>query len=191
LFFFVGWFYLIKFFIAVESFGVLIRIIFKMAFDFFQFLILYVILTIGFSGALTLITKHYLYGYRSIPWTALELFRYTVGDYDFALIFSTFDTAAIIIVVVYVVVSYVLLINLLIAMMNDSYSKVTDLAKQQFRVGQLGLVLFYKGAYFGKNDEDTKIQADTNLFSSSNFDAKEKESVELKVVEKNYRPIDR
>lgn len=104
------------------------------------------------SSALTDTSSHRVRGpgcrttdsnYNSLYFTCLELFKFTIGmgdlefteNYDFKAVF-------IILLLAYVILTYILLLNMLIALMGETVNKIAQESKNiwKLQVGQLQLL---------------------------------------------------
>ena len=116
-----------------ETIGPLIKIVGKMAMDFFSFIILYIILTVMFAtvGNLNFIfdTQYFEGFFQSI----LTVIDASLGNYNFALFDSVRDplmqTTGKIYMMVMVVAFNILLINLIIAILANTYNIFDERSK--------------------------------------------------------------
>lgn len=124
---------LLRFLSINQSLGELVIMVAAMMYELVYFIVLYLVSLIGFSICL----RGLFYGesdYSSNSSTALTVFSIAFGNYDFS--FSATNSAVnvlgVLLVVVIIVFTSVLLINLLIAQMTNSYQRVKDEAFREW-----------------------------------------------------------
>uniref|UniRef100_A0A8C9A290 Transient receptor potential cation channel subfamily V member 1 n=1 Tax=Prolemur simus TaxID=1328070 RepID=A0A8C9A290_PROSS len=153
-----GWTNMLYYTRGFQQMGIYAVMIEKMILrDLCRFMFVYVIFLFGFSTAVvTLIedgknnsvstesTSHKLRGhgcrpsdssYNSLYSTCLELFKFTIGmgdlefteNYDFKAVF-------IILLLVYVILTYILLLNMLIALMGETVNKIAQESKNIWKL---------------------------------------------------------
>ncbi|XP_038670639.1 transient receptor potential cation channel subfamily V member 1-like [Scyliorhinus canicula] len=115
--------------------------------DIMSFLLMYVVFLFGFGVALVVLIEDRVYNntksrchkvpatYKSFSTTFLELFRFTIGMGD--LEFTTnyrFKEVFIFLLISYIILTYILLLNLLIALMSKTVEKVSKDSKSVWKL---------------------------------------------------------
>uniref|UniRef100_A0A8D0L3G8 Transient receptor potential cation channel subfamily V member 2 n=1 Tax=Sphenodon punctatus TaxID=8508 RepID=A0A8D0L3G8_SPHPU len=120
--------------------------------DLLRFIMVYVIFLFGFSTALVALTGgaprpaqnesvpqegddkgRVVYG--GVLITSLELFKFTIGMGDLEFREHTkFKYFVMLLLLLYVILTYILLLNMLIALMNDTVSKVTETSESAWKL---------------------------------------------------------
>ncbi|XP_025113284.1 transient receptor potential cation channel subfamily V member 5-like isoform X3 [Pomacea canaliculata] len=106
--------------------------------DLLRFFIIYVVIVIGFSQALFIPFRDSNTTFSSWWETPMGLFTMSVGQFEdmygcFEELSSPFSEMTKIMFVVYMIMATLLLINMLIAMMGNTYELVTNTQKEWFR----------------------------------------------------------
>ena len=131
-----SWFYLMFFCGAIKLTGPFVTMIFKMVTgDMFTFSIVYTICLLGFSQAFFFIIKSHEEAelYEKYHTTWIGLFHMTLGDYDYEMLGTTpYPTMAKIVFVLFQILIPILLLNMLIAMMGNTYGQVIESAEKEF-----------------------------------------------------------
>ena len=110
--------------------------IFKMVTgDMFTFSIVYTICLLGFSQAFFFIIKSHedaeLYEKYHTTW--IGLFHMTLGDYDYEMLGNTpYPKMAKVVFILFQILIPILLLNMLIAMMGNTYGQVIESAEKEF-----------------------------------------------------------
>ena len=131
-----SWFYLMFFCGAIKLTGPFVTMIFKMVTgDMFTFSIVYTICLLGFSQAFYFIIKSHedaeLYEKYHTTW--IGLFHMTLGDYDYDMLGETpYPRMAKVVFVLFQILIPILLLNMLIAMMGNTYGQVIESAEKEF-----------------------------------------------------------
>ncbi|CAF1293695.1 unnamed protein product [Adineta ricciae] len=136
----IGWGYMLFFIMALQLTGPFVFMIYKMlSIDILRFCIIYIVFLIGFSQAFfVLLDSNGLIGFLT---SVKQCFFGMLGDFDLDQYNeSTFQNVNILLLVVYVVVVSILLLNLLIAMMGDTYGKVIESATQIWHLERARIV---------------------------------------------------
>ena len=139
------WFNLLFHLRAFESTGPLVSMILRIAHDMKSLIFVVIIVIIGFSQAFWLLSSGF--GKDELPFATvsssfLHSFSFMLGEYDaqsfdglplerFAVFLSTF----------FMVLVSLLLLNLLIALMGDSYADVREKGQAQWRLEQINLII--------------------------------------------------
>ena len=131
-----SWFYLMFFCGAIKLTGPFVTMIFKMVTgDMFTFSIVYTICLLGFSQAFYFIIKSHEEAelYEKYHTTWIGLFHMTLGDYDYEMLAETpYPKMAKIVFVLFQILIPILLLNMLIAMMGNTYGQVIESAEKEF-----------------------------------------------------------
>jgi len=143
-----AWCLFVRFLRAFEFFGVLIVVLFNMFKDFFVLICVYFLFTLGFAGALSLLLSPYDNTVDYWGYSMVFLIRIGLGELNWNHIFNTGNVYATLLLLAYVVVSFLLLLNLLIAMLNTSFATVVKSAKHQYMMERAKLITSYTILYF-------------------------------------------
>eukprot|EP00090_Calanus_glacialis_P029441 TRINITY_DN47253_c0_g1_i1.p1 TRINITY_DN47253_c0_g1~~TRINITY_DN47253_c0_g1_i1.p1 ORF type:complete len:251 (-),score=41.01 TRINITY_DN47253_c0_g1_i1:3-755(-) len=130
-----SWFYLMFFAGAIKLTGPFVTMIFSMITgDMFTFSIIYIIFLFGFSQAFYFIMKSLegdLYGKYHTTWVAL--FHMTLGEYEYDdFDASPYPAMAKTVFVLFQILIPILLLNMLIAMMGNTYAIVIEKSEKEF-----------------------------------------------------------
>jgi len=140
------WLLLLHFIRKIEILGVLFVILEKMLVDLFSFLVVYMVITIGFAGAFALTVGNEVQLAETWGSSIFLLFRFTLGDLQIQQVFNVNNKWANALVIIYLLLSTVLLLNLLIAMFSKSYSDVIANAKNEYMLETAQLVAAYSSS---------------------------------------------
>lgn len=113
--------------------GHLVGTIFRMLYvDVLRFIVIYGVVLIGFAcAAFLLATGEFVNGdtarieceYCTLQHSMLSLFRLTLGDFDYAVTFSKYGAFGVVLFIAFSITSNILLLNLLIALLNNTFVK--------------------------------------------------------------------
>lgn len=144
------WVRLLYIFIAHPTLGPLQRTIFSMIHDIRNFFFIMVIFWTGFSLAFwfLLASEDDIIGrFNNFNSSLLAMFLAMVGDFDVKIFFVIEDVTlkrfCIALYCVYLILSLIVLLNLLVAMMSDTYSDVQNDSVSAFLLGKSTLVYEY------------------------------------------------
>uniref|UniRef100_A0A182UGU0 Ion transport domain-containing protein n=1 Tax=Anopheles melas TaxID=34690 RepID=A0A182UGU0_9DIPT len=132
-----SWFLLMFFAGAIGLTGPFVTMIFSMITgDMFTFGIIYMIVLFGFSQAFYFLYKGHPNAedspFGSYFGTWMALFQTTLGDYDYAdLNLTTYPNLAKTVFVIFMIFVPILLLNMLIAMMGNTYAYVIEQAEKE------------------------------------------------------------
>jgi hypothetical protein len=128
----VAWMYLLFFLLGFRLTGPFIVMLYRMlVLDVSRFSVLVIVFFLGFSQALYVIFDDD--GFLPFFARIKALFLAMLGDFDFdEYADSRFPAIAVTLLVVFVVVVTIMLLNILIAMMGETYGKVADEADKQW-----------------------------------------------------------
>lgn len=123
-----AWSYVLYFLLAFRLTGHFVVMIYKMlATDMLRFCMIFVTFLVGFSQAFFVLFS--FEGAAGVLESLLLCFKAMLGEVDFDSKFSIIPT---LFMVVYIIVVAILLFNLLIAMMGDTYTNVNEAADAQW-----------------------------------------------------------
>ncbi|XP_063602518.1 uncharacterized protein LOC134778595 [Penaeus indicus] len=133
-----SWFMLMFFAGALKLTGPFVVMIYKMiSGDMFTFSIVYVIMLLGFSQAFYFLYKHPKQDkdskYINFGSTWMALFHMTLGDYDYtAMNFNIYSGMSKFVFLVFTIMLPIMLLNMLIAMMANTYSTVISMSEKEW-----------------------------------------------------------
>jgi WD40 repeat protein len=144
------WFNVLFYLRAFESTGPLVSMILRIAEDMKSLMMVVFLVLLGFSQAFWLLSSQRpdLDGdpstnpFATIPSSLINSFSFMLGGYD-PLAFDSvpLESFALLLSCVYMLIVSILLLNLLIAMMGDSYSDVREKGLAQWRLEQCQLII--------------------------------------------------
>ncbi|CAF4142511.1 unnamed protein product [Rotaria sp. Silwood2] len=137
----IGWGYMFFFIMPFRFTGPFVIMIYKMLFnDVLRFCIIYTIFLAGFSQSFfVLFNENGFQGYVS---SIKQCFLGLLGDFDLDYyIGGQYPMTSVLFLVLYVVVITILLLNLLIAMMGDTYADVKKSAKRLWHLERARIAL--------------------------------------------------
>jgi len=108
-----------------------------------RFLVIYLVLTVGFAGTFSVLLSAQFYGFRTWASAILTLIQMTFGNVNWDFFNGLNDQYVMGLVVLYMFTSFILLLNLLIAMFNQSYSEVIAAAELEFLLERAKLLSEY------------------------------------------------
>lgn len=123
---------------AIRLTGPFVTMIFSMITgDMFTFGIIYVIVLFGFSQAFFFLYKGHPQidssMFQSYPSTWMALFQTTLGDYNYAdLVNTTYPNLAKTVYIIFMIFVPILLLNMLIAMMGNTYAYVIEQSEKEW-----------------------------------------------------------
>eukprot|EP01114_Cavostelium_apophysatum_P010631 TRINITY_DN2459_c0_g1_i1.p1 TRINITY_DN2459_c0_g1~~TRINITY_DN2459_c0_g1_i1.p1 ORF type:complete len:988 (+),score=147.97 TRINITY_DN2459_c0_g1_i1:16-2979(+) len=130
----VAWINWLRYLRVIEQLGVLLRIIRKMLYDVLMFACVYLLVAVSFALAFHIMIGHKVHDFRDWGYSILAMLRMTVGDSDWETIENTNFVFVKLLYYVYMVLAAVLFLNLLIAMLNKSYSDVIAKATLEYQL---------------------------------------------------------
>ncbi|CBJ29682.1 Ankyrin Repeat Transient Receptor Potential Channel [Ectocarpus siliculosus] len=122
--------------------GPMIQVVFSMTAELVKFGVVIIVVMLGFA-----MSFHALFGdVDTFGGTCLTLFKAMLGEVDFFGSFpgNQYDSVATALFVIYLVVIAVMLLNLLIAVLSTSHSKVEGKADQEFKVSKARIIEHYR-----------------------------------------------
>ncbi len=121
---------------AIKLTGPFVTMVFSMITgDMFTFSIIYIIILFGFSQAFYFMEKNIPSpnNWRKYPTTWVALFQMTLGDYEYEdFSDSNYPLMAKFFFVIFEILMPILLLNMLIAMMANTYAAVTEKSEKEF-----------------------------------------------------------
>jgi len=147
------WVRAFKYIRIIESVGVHLRIVSQMIINLFVFFMIIMVFICGFSMAFQILLGDRDFANRSWGQSIVNMFRVAIGDADWTTIQESGDILAYILFITYIIICTILMLNLLIAMLNQSYTAIIEKARSEYLVERAGLILG-----FGKDKvEKTKL----------------------------------
>ncbi|CAF4180911.1 unnamed protein product [Rotaria socialis] len=136
----IGWGYMLFFVMAFQLTGPFVVMIYEMLFnDVLRFCIIYMVFLVGFSQAFFILFNNN--GFSGFFLSVKQCFFGMLGDFDIdRYTGTTFQYVSVSLLVIYVVVVSILLLNLLIAMMGDTYGNIIEGATQIWHLEQARIV---------------------------------------------------
>jgi len=118
--------------------------------DVFNFLILLVIILIGWSYMLTQLLKSYVPDYRNVGVSITTLFKSVLGGVEFVTDTGNVvqETVANILLGIFALVALVLLVNLLIAMMGNTYDQIQEAAVQNWSYSKAQSLIYFEKSHW-------------------------------------------
>ncbi|NXG65533.1 TRPV1 protein, partial [Hemiprocne comata] len=164
-----GWANMLYYTRGFQQMGIYSVMIAKMILrDLCRFMFVYLVFLLGFSTAVvTLIEddnegqdmnsseytrcchmKRDRTSYNSLYYTCLELFKFTIGmgDLEFTENYR-FKSVFVILLVLYVILTYILLLNMLIALMGETVSKIAQESKSIWKLQRAITILDIENSY--------------------------------------------
>jgi len=152
----VGWMYILFFLLAIRLTGPFVVMIWQMLFtDVVRFCSIYMVFLAAFSQAFFILYQ--FVGFEGFFTAVKTCFSAMLGDFDLEAAAETpFQTATISLLILYVVLVTILLLNLLIAMMGDTYGRIIEDADKKWHLERARVVTSIE-------NEMTASERDANL----------------------------
>ena len=160
--------FLIKFLSFTRGFkhvGPIVRVIFNMLRDIYNFMTILSVFIIGFSQAF------YILMYNNIlfnnPFTSIiTTFDMVIGNFDT----SVFNESSNFITVnilyrIYIIISVIMLFNMLIAILENSYTKIIEEAEKEWKIERAKLILSLMDSLMTYKNKFTTVKDINCLFS--------------------------
>eukprot|EP00741_Cyanophora_paradoxa_P002825 tig00000632_g2742.t1 len=129
-----------------STLGPLLTIIKNMATDTLTFLVVLLLVMLGFSQLIHILIIHILETNEQTPQdTVLFMFKTILGDSDIDFVIEHSSMVGFAIYSFYLVFSVIMLLNLLIAVYGGTYGKIADRAEEQFQYTRAATYLEYAG----------------------------------------------
>lgn len=157
------WFKTLYFLRAFARTGPLIAMIFQIASDIIPFLVVLATVLFGFAEAFwVLCNVDNSLAFSTVPGTLINSFAFMLGGFDpSAFTSARLSGFAAMLSVVFMLIVAILLLNLLIALMGNSYSNIQARAELQFRWEQASSLL--EQAYLGGPKKGLEIRRIVHL----------------------------
>eukprot|EP00274_Cyanoptyche_gloeocystis_P002572 CAMPEP_0196654202 /NCGR_PEP_ID=MMETSP1086-20130531/3888_1 /TAXON_ID=77921 /ORGANISM="Cyanoptyche gloeocystis , Strain SAG4.97" /LENGTH=748 /DNA_ID=CAMNT_0041985819 /DNA_START=39 /DNA_END=2282 /DNA_ORIENTATION=+ len=152
--------------------GPLLTTIGNMMTDMVKFMVIVSLVMIGFGQGFFLLFRtqaKYYVEHEDPPrhhrfqenWfsTQLKMFRALLGDFDFDFVGDSFPILGPILLAIYLIIGAILLLNLLIAVLSQSYNTIQGRSEQEFKFGFAETVLEYSAS-----DSGFEFPAPLNLY---------------------------
>jgi len=154
------WLKLLYYFRGFRSTGPLVRVIIRIIYDIGYFLLILLVFLAGFSFCFFTITQTDLHDYDGgdealdtmkasfgTMWlTLMSLFSAMTGNYDLSLFQgSSFYGVLTVLYILYILAQAIIMLNLLIAIMGDSFENVQQMARGEWRGEQTKIILELEG----------------------------------------------
>jgi len=149
-----GWSYLFFFLLAFRLTGPMVVMIYQMLLnDVLRFCVIYLVFLAGFAQAFFVLFERS--GFGGYVESVQTCFVAMLGDFDVEAFSNTpYVAVSVGLLVVYVVVITILLLNLLIAMMGDTYEKINEAAEMQWHLERARIVFAIENEMSSSERED-------------------------------------
>ncbi|CAF4148788.1 unnamed protein product, partial [Rotaria magnacalcarata] len=146
----IGWGYMLFFVMAFRLTGPFVVMIYEMLFnDVLRFFIIYAVFLVGFSQAFFVLFDNN--GFSGFLLSVKQSFLGMLGDFDLdAYTETNYRYVSVILLIVYIIVVTILLLNLLIAMMGDTYGNVIEGATQIWHLERARIVFAIENEMSGE-----------------------------------------
>ncbi|XP_045165814.2 transient receptor potential cation channel subfamily V member 5-like isoform X2 [Mercenaria mercenaria] len=180
-----SWFFLLFFARSVKLTGPFVTLIYKMCTgDLFRFGIIYVIFLIGFTqGFYFLFRDINQESFSTLPSTIMTLFQMTLGEFkyhDFDL--TRYALLTKLVFAVFMILVPILLLNMLIAMMGNTYQCVISKSEKEWRKQWAKIVVVLERGFTKKQLQHYHREYSIKLGEPSTENGKMKEELRALVV---------
>ena len=112
--------------------------------DIARFAVMYIVILVPFSAAMTILFQSASeeHSFSDLHRSLLEMFQLTLGLTDIDTNDATYPELAILAYISYLTITYILLLNMVIAVLSDTCSRVTSSRQSQWHLQKLGIILF-------------------------------------------------
>ncbi|CAH3196355.1 unnamed protein product, partial [Porites evermanni] len=157
-----AWCYLLFFCRGFGAIGPFVNMIYRMcAGDMSRFFIIYIIYVVGLAQAFSYVMKG-VEGYQNEGYTIMTLMRMTFGEFDFFQFDkSRHPTLAKLLFFYFMLFVTVLLMNMLIAMMANTYQNISDRSEKEWRRQWAQIIMVLERSV--KPSELKKLQDDYSV----------------------------
>ena len=107
----------------IKTLGLLVLMIQAMITDVYTFIVVYLVCIYGFTVCFRAMF-YTINDYSSTGITFVTLFQSTLGGFDFDAFGGTFKVVGVLVMVLFLTLTQVLLVNMLIAQMSNTYSRI-------------------------------------------------------------------
>ncbi|XP_076469164.1 uncharacterized protein LOC143299692 [Babylonia areolata] len=136
-----SWFFLLFFARVARLTGPFVTMIYKMVVgDLFRFAIIYCIFLVGFTQGFFFLFRDVdsdnadVAKFSNLPETILNLFQMTLGEFKYAAFdYSRYSTLTKFVFAIFMILMPILLLNMLIAMMGNTYNQVIAKSEKEWR----------------------------------------------------------
>ncbi|XP_022241912.1 transient receptor potential cation channel subfamily V member 6-like [Limulus polyphemus] len=182
-----SWFFLIFFAGAVKLTGPFVTMIYNMLVgDIVRFSIIYLIFLLGFTQAFFFLFKNQTgesQRFKTYSQTWMALFHMTLGYYEYSEFSDTFYSALTwFVFAVFMVIMPILMLNMLIAMMGNTYCEVITQSEREFVKQWAKIVVALERAVSQKKAKEYMQSYSIRLASPSGDDDPEKEQRAVMVI---------
>jgi WD40 repeat protein len=162
----VGYFNILYFLRAFEETGPLVSMILKISQDMMYLIVVVLIVLVGFSQAFWILSEqHGDAPFGTIEASLLNSFVFMLGGYDPTAFHGIYLVRfAIALSAIYMLIVSILLLNLLIALMGDSYGAVKEKGLAQWKLEQAQIITEMQGSMPEQDRTCTSIVSATKLF---------------------------
>ncbi len=137
------WIKIFNFSRGFKKLGPLIKIIFKMTHDIYYFLGVYVVSMLGFCHSMFLLLGIKNIDYTNPLRTLITLFNMNIGDFDYSTIINSNNfVPATIVFMIFNILSVIILLNILVAILTDSYTEISAQAEKEWKLERANLTLY-------------------------------------------------
>jgi len=118
--------------------------------DVFNFLVLLIVILIGWSYILTQLFRSYLFEYRTVFVTITTLIKSVLGGVEFVDNIGNIiqETVGNILLAIFSLVALILLINLLIAMMGNTYDQIQEAAIHHWSYSKAQSLIYFEKSHW-------------------------------------------
>jgi len=178
-----GWWFVVFFLRAHKKFGFFTVMIHKIILgDLIRFGLLICLMLIAFSAAVNMAFKGSITQNKdllSYPYTMMLLFKLMMGLGDIEELYEARRPwIAVCLFIAFVILTYVLMMNALIAMMSQTCTIVSENRHIQWRVQQLSIIMFFEGILPASSRRLTKLVGEEKVVKR--FDSKSKQREDQK-----------
>mmetsp|Transcript_18756 Transcript_18756/g.46699 ORF Transcript_18756/g.46699 Transcript_18756/m.46699 type:complete len:1062 (+) Transcript_18756:270-3455(+) len=122
--FFLMYFKVFKYLSKVPRMDSILLTVSTCSFDLFLFFIMFGIIMFGFTAAFYMVFGPYLSDYRTLGTCFSTLFRVLLGDFDYGSLVEVNPTMAVLLFYSFILMGFMLLMNMLLAIVCDSFADV-------------------------------------------------------------------
>ena len=181
-----GWVFLMFFTRAWKPFSIFTVIMQSAFVDIARFAVMYIVILVPFSAAMTILFQSASedHSFSDLHRSLLEMFQLTLGLTDIDTKDATYPELAILVYISYLTMTYVLLLNMVIAVLSDTCSRVTSNRQSQWHLQKLGIILSIETRVPQNKRLNIGMQADADKTKSPNrhYKAERIKSKYLKVT---------
>ena len=170
-----GWLFTLFFTRGFKLFSVFTVMMQKALTDVFKVTVVYMLVLVPYTACITLLTESPESKFKTFGSAMFEMFLLTlgIGDVDSSFEFSYIPGLSQFLYTAFVVTSYILLLNMMIALLSDTCAKVSNMKDDPWHLQKLGVVLFIEARILkrlrfvcGKEEKVRLFQNADNEFST-------------------------